>query len=285
MKNRLLAFLIILAGIFWGSSCLFVNKLYSMGFSPFECTAIRLAFAAVILNIAVIIKNKGFKAYKIGVSSLLIAVVSGVFSVFSMCAFYYLCMEKASAAISAILLYTAPLFVMIMSLILFKEKLTAKKITAFIIAIIGCALVSGIASGADVNAIGIVFGVLSGLSYSLYGIFTHYFMKKNNNPLLFSALNFVFAAIASLFFANPVKIVNIAAANGEIPNVIRDADCGFCAAAGDAAGLADSVRKFLDLPDRKRLGARAKAYYRSHFTKEKFMNTLIAEFENARNDK
>ena len=77
----------------------------------------------------------------------------------------------------------------------------------------------------------------------------------------------------------------IAAANGEIPNVIRDADCGFCAAAGDATGLADSVRKFLDLSDRKKLGNRAKAYYRSHFTKEKFMNTLIAEFENARNDK
>lgn len=77
----------------------------------------------------------------------------------------------------------------------------------------------------------------------------------------------------------------IAAANGEIPNVIRDADCGFCAAAGDAAGLADSVRKFLNLPDRKQLGTRAKAYYRSHFTKDKFMNTLIAEFENARNDK
>lgn len=231
MKNRLLAFLIILAGIFWGSSCLFVNKLYSMGFSPFECTAIRLVFAAVILNIAVIIKNKGFKVYKMGISSLLIAAASGVFSVFSMCAFYYLCMEKASAAISAILLYTAPLFVMIMSLILFKEKLTAKKITAFIIAIIGCALVSGIASGADVNVIGIVFGVLSGLSYSLYGIFTHYFMKKNNDPLLFSALNFVFAAIASLFFANPVKIVNIAAANGEnLKTVIFFILFGLCTA-------------------------------------------------------
>ena len=77
----------------------------------------------------------------------------------------------------------------------------------------------------------------------------------------------------------------IAAANGEIPTVIRDADCGFCANAGDAAGLADAVRQFIALSDRKQLGVRAKEYYRSHFTKGKFMNTLIAEFENARNDK
>lgn len=216
MKKKFSALLIILAGIFWGSSCLFVNRLYAFGFSPFQCTAIRLVFAAIILNLAVIIKNKGFKAYKISLSSLSIAAASGIFSVFSMCAFYYLCMEVSSAAVSAILLYTAPLFVMIMSLILFKEKLTFQKISAFIIAIVGCALVSGIASGISVSTLGIIFGVLSGFSYSLYGIFTYYYMKKNKDPLLFSALNFVFAAIVSLIFANPIKIVHITAANGNI---------------------------------------------------------------------
>ena len=76
----------------------------------------------------------------------------------------------------------------------------------------------------------------------------------------------------------------IASANGEIPKVISDAQCGFCAAAGDARGLADAVRDFLAIPDGKVLGKRAKDYYTSHFTKEKFMNTLIAEFENARVD-
>lgn len=77
----------------------------------------------------------------------------------------------------------------------------------------------------------------------------------------------------------------IASANGEIPKVISDAQCGFCAAAGDPRGLADAVFDFLAIPDGKVLGKRAKDYYTSHFTKEKFMNTLIAEFENARGDK
>ena len=77
----------------------------------------------------------------------------------------------------------------------------------------------------------------------------------------------------------------IAAANGEIPKVITDARCGFCADAGDAEGLAEAVRNFLATPDAKMLGKQAKEYYLQHFTKEKFMNTLIAELDNARNDK
>lgn len=231
MKNRLFMLLIILGGVFWGSSCLFVDKLYRLGFSPFECTAIRLTLAAIILNLALIIKNKGFKAYKIGVSSYLIAASSGIFSVFAMCAFYYLCMEKASAAVSAILLYTAPLFVMIMSLILFKEKLTAKKITAFIIAIIGCALVSGIASGISSEPIGILFGIFSGFTYSLYGIFTHYYMKKNSDTLTFTALNFLFGSIFSLFFASPEKIIDVTVQNGHIAEtIIYFAIFGLCTA-------------------------------------------------------
>ena len=107
-------------------------------------------------------------------------------------------MTETSAAVSAILLYTAPIFVMIMSVIFFKEKITAKKITAFIVAIVGCALVSGIATGASINAKGIIFGVLSGFAYSLYGILTTFYMKHNSETLTFSALNFVFASIGVL---------------------------------------------------------------------------------------
>lgn len=40
----------------------------------------------------------------------------------------------------------------------------------------------------------------------------------------------------------------IGAAIGEIPQVIEAAQCGWCAGAEDAAGLADAVQKFLALP-------------------------------------
>lgn len=66
----------------------------------------------------------------------------------------------------------------------------------------------------------------------------------------------------------------LAAANGEISQVLAEAGCGFCAPAEDGAGLAQAVRAFLACPDRAQLGHNARAYYQAHFTKEMFMDAL-----------
>ncbi|MBE6577782.1 MAG: hypothetical protein E7653_06560 [Ruminococcaceae bacterium] len=209
MKNKLSVIFILLAGALWGSSCIFVNKLSSMGFSPMQCTAIRTLFGALILNAALLIKGRHH--YKMSLASYGLCAASGICSVLSMCIFYYYSMTYTSAAVSAILLYTAPLFVMIMSVLFLGERFTAKKIVAFVIAIIGCALVSGIVTGAAASGLGILFGVLSGFSYSLYGIFADLFMKKNKEPLTFSALSFAFAALGALIISKPWQIVGVCA--------------------------------------------------------------------------
>jgi drug/metabolite transporter (DMT)-like permease len=134
-----------------------------------------------------------------------------------MCLFYYACILQTSAAVSAILLYTAPIFVMIMSVIFFKEKVTVKKVFALALAVVGCALVSGILTGMTVNAVGIVFGILSGFAYSLYGILTAFFMRKNSEPLTFSALSFTFAAIGALLICDTPTIIATVAAQSGIP--------------------------------------------------------------------
>jgi len=69
----------------------------------------------------------------------------------------------------------------------------------------------------------------------------------------------------------------IASADGEIPNVIREAGCGFCAKAEDPQGLANAVRAFLACEDKQALGARARAYYEANFTCDKFMERLEME--------
>ena len=69
----------------------------------------------------------------------------------------------------------------------------------------------------------------------------------------------------------------IGAANGEIPNAIQAANCGFCAEAEDADGLAEAVQKFLNLPNKEALGLNAQKYYEHNFTKTMFMDRLEAE--------
>ena len=73
----------------------------------------------------------------------------------------------------------------------------------------------------------------------------------------------------------------IAAADGEIPNVLKQSKCGFCAKAEDPAGLAEAVRSFLACEDRAELGNRAREYYLNHFTRDMFMNRLERELMNA----
>ena len=71
----------------------------------------------------------------------------------------------------------------------------------------------------------------------------------------------------------------LAAANGEIPKVIAAAECGFCTEAENAEGFAEAIRKFLDSEDRAAYGARARAYYDSHFTQKMFLDTLESVLE------
>ncbi|MBE6553042.1 MAG: hypothetical protein E7666_01740 [Ruminococcaceae bacterium] len=221
MKHKLHVFLILISGAFWATSCLFIHEInLHTSLSSVQITAIRICVAALILNILLIIKGRGFSLYRVSLRSLLITAGSGVFSVFAMCMFYYRCITETSAAVAVILLYTAPIFVMFLSRILFRERLTLKKIIAFLFAIVGCALVSGVASGVKMNPIGVLFGLLGAFTYSLYGILTALFMKSNREPLTFTALNFIFAAIAALIVSNPAQIVQITLQSPVAPRLI-----------------------------------------------------------------
>lgn len=69
----------------------------------------------------------------------------------------------------------------------------------------------------------------------------------------------------------------IAAASGEIKNVINAANCGFCAEAEDSQGLANAIKEFLAYPEKDILAKNAKEYYNENFTKKLFMDKLENE--------
>lgn len=65
----------------------------------------------------------------------------------------------------------------------------------------------------------------------------------------------------------------LAAGDGEIARVIRDADCGLCGKAEDGAALAENARglRAADLGEKSR---NARAYYEVNFQKERFLTRL-----------
>lgn len=69
----------------------------------------------------------------------------------------------------------------------------------------------------------------------------------------------------------------IGAINGETARLVQEADCGSCAKAEDAAGLARILRDGAGNPERlKQQGENARKYYDEHFRKETFIKTLLS---------
>jgi len=75
---------------------------------------------------------------------------------------------------AAVLMYTAPAWVTLLSVVLFKEPLNGRKIVAVLLACGGCALIGQVYNLANVrlNLLGILAGLGAGLTYGLYTLFS-----------------------------------------------------------------------------------------------------------------
>lgn len=71
----------------------------------------------------------------------------------------------------------------------------------------------------------------------------------------------------------------IAAIDGEAQKVIEEAKCGYCSSAEDAEALAENICRFVIDKDRQRLTQNAITYYKQHFDKESFFDSLEVVFE------
>lgn len=205
MLKKFSLFLVLLAGIFWGSTPLFINYLQEVGFDSFQCTLIKLLPSSPIMFLLVFVFDK--KLPKLTPKLILYFALIGICSVLAMCTFYYYSIMFTTAAVAAVLQYTAPIFVMIMSVILFKEKITVKKIICLILTVVGCCLTAGILGGFKGSVLGVLLGLLAGFSYSLYGIISTFALREGATPFSCTAFSFIFATIGACFISNPITII------------------------------------------------------------------------------
>ncbi|MCQ2450987.1 MAG: 4-(cytidine 5'-diphospho)-2-C-methyl-D-erythritol kinase [Clostridia bacterium] len=197
MKKHIGSFFVFLAACLWGATGIFIDNLNSVHITEINIVLGRAFFTSLIFAISILIFNPS--AFKIKLKDLWIFVLSGAVTVlfFNFC--YYKAIHIIGMSSAAVLMYTAPIYVMIISVIFFKEKLTVTKILCSIGAVIGCALVSGVlSSGGMSSPIGILFGIGAGLGYSFCGIFTSILLKKGYSSLTVNFYNFLFGAIATL---------------------------------------------------------------------------------------
>lgn len=194
---------IILAGILWGTSGIFVHYLAPYGFTSLQMTFFRSMVSCVCMALFILFHNK--KLFKVSLKELLLFAGGGI-SFFLTASCYYYSMQATSISTAVILMYTAPIFVLIYSVMFLNEKLTPMKAAAVLTILVGCGLVSGIIGALKFDMIGIIVGFMSGIAYSAYNILTKIQMKNNSNPLSATLYCFMFAVIAGALSCGVGKI-------------------------------------------------------------------------------
>lgn len=206
--KKLAVLLVVIAGTLWGIIGYFVRAFLELGLSSMQIVSIRMVISAVLFSLFALIFNR--KLFRIKLKDLWCFLGSGIVSVafFSFC--YFKAIEYSSLSVASILLYTAPIFVMLFSALLFKEKLTALKIVSVALAFMGCLFVTGvISSGGNITLASVLYGLGSGVCYALYSIFSRFALDRNYSPLTITLYTFIFASIASLCIIDIKPVINV----------------------------------------------------------------------------
>ncbi len=216
---------VLLAGTLWGLMGVFVRWLQNYGFSSMHIYANRILTSAQILLLTTGIMDQALKKkfYPIGNRLLAIRlkdiwcfIGTGIISIVSFTICYFSTMKYTSLSVAAVLLYTSPIMVTLLTIPVFREKLTLRKILACLTTFSGCILVTGIlGSHAAVPAKAVLLGLLSAFGYALYSIFGTIAVKKGYKALTISTFTFLFAAAGILPFAEFPTMLPILAAHPE----------------------------------------------------------------------
>lgn len=210
-NNELIGVIFVLiAGMLWGTTGIYVRWFSKLGLSSLQITVFKMCIAAVVLLLWCLLFNR--EALKIDKKDIWVFICSGLISMdfFTVC--YFSTIQNADLSIAATLLYAAPIVVLLLSVVLFKEKFTAKKGIACAMAFLGCFLVSGlIGSGRGIPGKALLTGILSAIGYGLYSIFGEIAIRKGYKSLTITTYTFLIAAAGSLLLLRPAEVASAAA--------------------------------------------------------------------------
>ena len=212
--SKVAPLLVLIAGVCWGLIGLFSNSLAAVGISAIQITFIRNSLSTVLLGVILLFAQRSL--LKIRLKDIWMFLGTGIVSIafFNIC--YFACIQECNLSIAAILLYTAPCFVVVLSAILFKERLNAVKIAALVLAFVGCLFVVGLIGGEiRLSILGILLGFGSGIGYALYSIFARVALRRYT-PWTVMFYTFLFAALSLVFFANPEELMLQAINNSSV---------------------------------------------------------------------
>ncbi len=206
MKERLGAISVVMAGIMWGLISPFVRHLSAAGLDSLQICLIRFAIASVLIFLWILCRDR--RALRIRLRDLWCFLGTGIVSLafFSWC--YFTTIRVSEVSIAVVLLYTAPIFVILLSALLFRERITPLKLIALALTFLGTVLVAGLLGGNyTMTPMVFLIGLGAGLGYGLYSIFGRFAIERGYGSLTINLYTYIFAGLGVLVVCHPEELV------------------------------------------------------------------------------
>ena len=200
--------LVLIAGVSWGLIGVFTKANDALGFTEMQMLFVKGVLATAVLLVFTFFKDKSQLKLK-NWKDIRYFVGTGIISFTFFSWAYMKAVNLTSLGVAAVLLYTAPTFVMLFSILLFGEKMTKTKGIVLLMTFVGCILVTGLLEGgAAFTWQGIAIGLASGVGYALYSIFGTYAIRAGYGSLTISFYTFLMATITMTFLVEPIAVVS-----------------------------------------------------------------------------
>lgn len=201
--KKLILLLPIIAGILWGTVGIFVRILQNFGMDRITVLSSKMILASIILGIGIFIYER--KWLKIKIKDIWLFIASGIMGMMMLNFCYNESIDKLTLSFAAILLSMSPIFVMFMAAVIFKEKITTKKIVCTLLAIVGCILVSGFIESVNDGSwsfYGLTMGLSAAFFYAVYGIFSKKAAERGYNVFTITFYSALTVSIALIPFTD-----------------------------------------------------------------------------------
>lgn len=188
---------ILLAGVFWGVIGLFTRNLAADGITSSGVLIIRSGGCAVLFTLWVLVKDP--KLLKVSPKDIWLFFCFGVLATFFFTYCYYQSIDLGSLSAACTLMYSAPVFVMLISLFVFGERFSRRKLMALLCAVAGCTLVSGVLEGdSSLSTAGVIYGLLAGIGYAFYSVCIKALSNRGYHTATINAYGWLLCTVAGI---------------------------------------------------------------------------------------
>ena len=171
------------AALFWGISATlgraaFTGRLLRVGalssIDPLIISQSRVTIALLVL-LPLMLVRRGASALTVPARDLWRFILLGILGVAASNYLYYVAIQRTNVATAIILQYTAPVWVLLYTVVRGTQRPSLRRVAAVALAVAGCALAVGLvgAGGFRVDPLGVAAALLAAFSFAFYNVGGH----------------------------------------------------------------------------------------------------------------